>query len=211
MALSVRKDYAAAGPMQTPGSLDLHRWYLVEGLGRTVEQVAKTETSIKREVSADDIQASIDYVSEYQRRNDGSLLRAKTNEIMLSRLDKIGKTIDRALDAEKVVFVNRETGKVTKVPDFATQLKAVAESRNYIESVQPKTPFLVQNQQFNNGMPMSGSAGGASFEAILRKKRAEHGLLNSGGEIVDAEVTPEEELADEFKDLGGEDEGDDDE
>jgi len=186
----------------------LHHWFLVERGGMTVEQVAA-----KYNLTVFKVQESIDYVKEWQSRNSLSFLETKAIEVVMSQMDSIGKVHQRGMQAEKVVFVNQKTGRVKKMPDIAMQLKAVAEVRNLMATVQPKGPALQLNQQNNFGMPGGGGfAPGRSFEQILRQKREAKGLVNSqDAEIIEAEMTHAESLADEFKDLGGEDDGDEEE
>jgi hypothetical protein len=111
------------------------------------------------------------------------------------------------MKAEKVIFVDKETGKVKTHPDTAMRLKTVEQVRGMMETVQPKTPALQLNQQFNAGGIAGGGFGpGMSFEQILRKKREQIGLANEQ-EIEEAEVvSAEDEIADEFKDFGEDEE-----
>lgn len=192
--------------MPSPAGKDMRRWYQHKAQGMSVEEIARLE-----ETNPLNVQASLDYMDEWKLRNSLEILGTKAVEIAMRNMDEHGRTIQRGMKAEKVVYVNQATGKVKKAPDIAMQLKAAAENRALIETVQPKGPALQLNQQNNFGMPGGGGFGPtASFEAILRKKREEKGLVNSQeAEIIAAELTHEEAIADEFKDLGGEDDGDD--
>lgn len=195
-------------PVPTPGHTDLHRWFQAEALGMSVEQIAAKEGR-----KTFHIQASLDYVKEWKMRNRVDMIETKFVEVAFAQMDGVSKALSEGLKAEKVIHVNRETGEITKAPDIAMQLKSVAEVRSMVETVQPKTPGVQLNQQFNAGLTLNGMPAGNSFEAILRKKREARGLLNAqNDEAIDAEVSEAEQISDEFKDLGGDlDDEDDDE
>src|SRR5580658_3379599 len=181
--LSARRERAA-----------LHHWVQVEHFGKTMEQVAAEEKTTVMEV-----QRSINYVKEWQIGNSTALLQTKFIEIAMKRMESMGKVYDRGMKAEKVIFVNQKTGRVKKAPDIPMQLKTAEAVRGILETVQPKGPALQLNQQNNFGVPSSGGFGTTmSFEAILRKKREEKGLINSqDAEIIQAELTDAETIADE--------------
>lgn len=197
--------------LPAPGGLDLRRWFQYEGQGMSVTDIAAREGGTNPEI----VQASIDYIKEYQFRNQIGILNAKTVQVAMERLDDTSVAIKGALKAKKVVHVDRETGKVTQVEDHAMRLKAVAENRALIETMQPRTPGVMVNQQFNTAVAGGyGSGGGMSFESVLRRKRELKGLANEQDvETVDAELSHEEQIAKEFEDFGGDedDEGDEDE
>jgi hypothetical protein len=190
----------------SPGHTDLHRWFQAEGLGMSVEQIAAKE---KRKTWQ--VQASLDYVKEWKARNRVDMIETKFVEVAFAQMDEVSKALSEGLKAEKVIHVDRATGEVKQVPDIAMRLKTVDKVRNLVETAQPKTPGLQLNQQFNAGLTINGSPAGNSFEAILRKKREARGLLNAQSEeAIEAEMTHAEAVADEFKDLGGDDDGDED-
>lgn len=207
-ALAIVKPQARGGRrfMPSPGSADLRRWFMFDTLGMTEQAIAE-----KEKTNPLNVRDSIDYIKEWKFRNSTAMLDTKFVEVVMSQLDDVGKVYQRGMKAEKVVYVNQKTGKVKKMPDIAMQLKTAAEIRNAVDTIHPKGPLVQNNQQNNFGAAGGGGYGpGASFEAILRKKREEKGLLNSQDtEIMDAELTHEESVADEFKDFGGS--GDDDE
>jgi len=194
--------------MPSPGPTDLKRWYLMEVDGLSVDQIAAKQGRKPFEV-----QASIDYIKEWEFRNSMRMLNAKTVSVAMNNLDGVDRVFGQGLKADKVIFVNKETGAVKKAPDIATRLKTVESIRSFIETVQPKAPGLQLNQQFVGGQVAGGYGSAVSFESILRKKREARGLINSqDAEIIHAEMTHEEQIADEFKDFGGSgDDEDDDE
>lgn len=192
--------------MPSPSGADLRRWSQIEGMGMSADQVAAIEkTNILN------VQASLDYIKEWKMRNSTAMLETKAVEVAMAQMDDIGKLYQRGMKAEKVLFVHPKTGKVKKGPDIAMQLKTAGEVRALIETVQPKGPALQVNQQFNNGVGGTAFGSSVSFEAILRKKREEHGLANSQDvQIIEGELSHEEQIADEFKDFGGTDDDEDD-
>lgn len=195
------------GPLRNPGQTDLRRWFQIEGLQKTPEQVA-----VEEGVSPLTVQMSIDRIKEWTFQNQLSVLNVKAVQVLMSQMDGMSNVFQEGMKAEKVLFVDKQTGDVTKTPDTAMRLKTVTEIRSMMETVQPKTPALQLNQQFNGGGLGSGGFGpGMSFEAILRKKRGEVGLANEQ-EIEEAEVvTAKDEIEAEFQDFGGdEDDGDED-
>jgi hypothetical protein len=195
--------------MTKPTPADKRRWFLVEGNQKTVEQVA-----VEEGVSSLVVQTSIDRIRSWMFRNQLPVLTVSMVETILGQLEGMNKVFQQGMKAEKVIFVDKETGKVTKTPDTAMRLKTITEIRGLMETVQPRTPLVQTNQQFINGVSGGGNGYGPSmsFEAILRKKRGEVGLANEQ-EIAEAEiVTAEDELSNEFKDFGGdEDDGEEDE
>lgn len=192
--------------LPAPAGADLRRWFLYEGQGMSVNDIAAREGGAKPEV----VQASIDYIKEYQFRNQIGILNAKTVQVAMERLDDTNVAIEGALKAKKVVHVDRETGKVTQVEDHAMRLKAAAENRALIETMQPRTPGVMVNQQFNSSMAVNGygGGGGMSFESVLRRKRELKGMVNEQVETVEAELSHEEQVAKEFEDFGGDEEED---
>lgn len=188
-----------------PAGADLRRWFLYEGQGMSVIDIAAREGNTKPEI----VQASIDYIKEYQFRNHIGMLNAKTVQVAMERLDDVSTTLKGALKADKVVHVDRETGELKKAPDWGTRLKAAAENRAMIETMQPRTPGVMVNQQFNTAVAGYSGGGGMSFESVLRRKREMKGLANEQEvDTVDAELTHEEQIADEFKDFGGDEDDD---
>jgi hypothetical protein len=184
---------------------DFRRWFQVETLGMSIEQVA-----LKENCRVSTVEDSINRLKEWQFRNRISVLETKAIEVLMQRVDGMGEVYDRGMQAEKAVHVNRETGVATMVPDIAMQLKTVEGMRGLIETVQPKTPLVNSNTQYNLGVMVNGAPAGNSFEAILRKKREARGLLNSETEgSASAPQTHAEEIDAEFKDLGGDDDGED--
>jgi len=190
--------------LPTPAGADLRRWFLYEGQGMSVIDIAAREKSTSPEI----VQASIDYIKEYMFRHGSlQLLNAKTIQGAMERLDDVNVALKGALKAKKVVHVDRQTGKLTQVEDHATRLKAAAENRATIEMMQPRQPGAIINQQFNTAVSGMGGGGGMSFESVLRRKRESRGLLNEQEtEIIEAEVSQEEQIAEEFKDFGGDEE-----
>ena len=197
--------------MTKPTPADKRRWFLVEGNQKTVEQVA-----VEEGVSPLVVQTSIDRIRSWMFRNQLPVLTVSMVETLLDQIGGMSKVFQQGMKAEKVIFVDKETGKVKKAPDTAMRLKTITEIRGLMETVQPRTPLVQTNQQFINGVPGGENRYGPSmsFEAILRKKRGEVGLANEQ-EIAEAEiVTAEDELANEFKDFGGDEddeEGEEDE
>lgn len=192
--------------MPSPGPTDLKRWYMVECEGLSVEKIAAIQG---RKVF--EVQASIDYIKEWEFRNSMRMLNAKTISVAMNNLDGVNRVFGQGLKAEKVIFVNKETGKVKTAPDIATRLKTAESIRSFIETVQPKAPAVQFNQQVNGGQVSGGYGSAVSFESILRKKREQRGLINAqDAEIIHEEMTQEEQIADEFKDLGGDDDEDED-
>jgi len=193
--------------MPSPGDTDLRRWYMHDSLGLTEEQIAKRENT-----SVPIVQASLEYVKEWKFRNSSAFLDTKFIEIITDQLDDVALVYQRGMKATKVVHIDRETGKITSKPDMAMQLKTATEIRSAIETIHPKGPLIQNNQQNNFGSSGGGYGGGMSFEAILRKKREEKGLINSQeAQLIEAELTHEESIADEFKDFGGSGDDDDNE
>lgn len=215
-ALAIKRpgDYRRQGerrPMPSPGKTDLRRWFLFDTMQMTEQAIAD-----KEKTSVLNVHDSIEYIKEWKFRNSTAMLDTKFIEVVMSQMDDVGRVYQRGMKAEKVVHVNQKTGKVKKMPDIAMQLKTAAEIRSAVETVHPKGPALQFNQQNNIGVGGGGYGPGASFEAILRKKREEKGLLNSQeAEIIEGELTHAEQIQDEFKDFGGSDDdgddGDDDE
>lgn len=193
-----------------PAGADLRRWFLYEGQGMSVIDIAAREGNTNPDI----VQASIDYINEYKFRNQLSIVNAKFVQVAMEQLDDAGAAIKGAMKATKVIHVDRDTGKVKTAPDHAMRLKGVAETRAMIETMQPRTPGVMVNQQFNTAVAGYSGGGGMSFESVLRRKREMKGLANEQEvETVDAELTHDEQIADEFKDFGGDedDEGDEDE
>jgi hypothetical protein len=201
------KKQIAKRTMPNPAGRDLHRWFKYEGMGMTVDQIAQEEGS-----NVLTVQSSIDYMKEYKFRNQTSILEAKAVSVCMDQMDGMGEVLKRGMKAEKVIYVNKETGEAKTAPDIAMQLKAVDRVQSLIEKVQPKTPLLQSNTQVNFGIGGNGSGSGMSFEAVLRKKRGEKGLANEQEvEAIEAELTHEESVAKEFEDFGGDDEEGDEE
>ena len=199
-----RKKAPPLRQFQSPRAVDIRRWFQFRE-GSSIDQIAAQDGR-----SPTVIQESIDRVKEWKETNSLDMLSTKTIEVAMRQMESVGDVLQRGMNAEKVIFVNQATGRVKKAPDIAMQLKSVAEVRGLFETVQPKGPLLQNNTQNNFGSP--GFSGGStlSFEAILRKKREAKGLLNAqDAEIIHEEMTHEESVADEFKDLGGDDEDED--
>ena len=192
--------------LASPTEADLRRWFQIEGLQKTEAQLAAEEG-----VNPLTVKASIDRIKEWTFRNQLSVLNVKAVQVLMDQLDGVSTVFKDGMKAEKVIFVDKETGKVKTHPDTAMRLKTVEQVRGMMETVQPKTPLVQNNTQFNAGGIAGGGFGpGRSFEHILRKKREQIGLANEQ-EIEEAEVvSAEDEIADEFKDFGG-DEGEDEE
>lgn len=192
--------------MRSPGPTDLHRWFLYDCEGLSIDAIADLQN-----MDALVVQASIDYIKEWKFRNQMSLLNVKFVSIAMDNMDGINQQWKLGLKADKVIHVDRETGKIKKAPDTAMRLKTIDSIRNFVDTVTPKAPLVQNNTQFNNGQS-SGGGSSISFEAILRKKREQRGMLNSqDAEILHEELTAEEAIADEFKDFGGSDEDEEDE
>lgn len=194
--------------MPSPSGADLRRYFLVEQQGMSVDEVCRVERT-----NVLNVQASVDYVKEWKLRNSTAMLETKAIEVAMAQMDSAGLVLQRGMKAEKVVFVNQETGKIKKVPDIAMQLQTVDRVLRTIEITQPKSPLVQNNQQNVFGTPGGGFGSAVSFESILRRKREQKGLVNSQeAEIIQAEMTHAESVDAEFKDLGGaddEDEGED--
>jgi hypothetical protein len=194
--------------MPQPNAKDMSYWYLHEQRGLAVDEIANLKG-----VKSFAVQASLDYVQEWKHRNNLQNVEAKLNFEIMKSLDGVGKVLQEGMKAEKVVHIDRVTGKMKKVADHAMRVKVVAEVRALIDTAKPRTPAVQLNQQFNNGSPGGGGYGpGVSFEAILRKKREARGLLNSqSDEAVGPELSHADSVAEEFKDFcGDEDEEDED-
>lgn len=208
-AIVKREDWPRATErrrMPQPSSRDLRRLFLHEVRGMSIEEIATLEGQ-KTFV----IQASLDYIGEWKFRNQLSMLETHAISVAMKSLDGVGKVLEDGMKADKVVYVDRETGDIKTVPDHAMRLKTVAETRSLIETVQPKTPLVQNNTQFNNSLAVSGGSG-LSFEAVLRKKREQAGLANEQEiETVDAELASGPTIEEEFAEFGGDGGDEDDE
>jgi hypothetical protein len=190
--------------LASPTEADLRRWFQVEGLQKTEAQIAAEEG-----VNPLTVKASIDRIKEWTFRNQLSVLNVKAVQVLMDQLDGVSTVFKDGMKAEKVIFVDKETGTVKTHPDTAMRLKTVEQVRGMMETVQPKTPALQLNQQFNAGvMGGSGLGPGMSFEAILRKKREQAGLTNGQDIEEDEVITTEDEIYNEFKEFGGEEDDD---
>ena len=192
--------------MPAPEGKDLTRWFMFEGQGMSVADIAAREGTTPAKV-----QSSLDYIKQYMFRNQLQVLNAKTVQVAMERLDDSNVALKGALKAKKVVHIDRATGKITQVEDHATRLKAVAENRAMIEMMQPRQPGAIINQQFNTAFSgTNGTGGGMSFESVLRRKRELKGIVNEQEvDTESAELSHEEQIAEEFEDFGGTDTGDD--
>lgn len=184
---------------------DRRRWWLHIGKGMSVEEIASME-----KVAPTTIQGSIDCMEQYKFSMQNEMLHLKVVETALKQMDSVHVVLQESMKAKKVVHVNAETGKVTEVADTAMRLKAVETVRGFIETVQPKGPGIQLNQQFNNAGAGAGVSSGMSFEAVLRKKREERGMVNGQG-INDTEAveSAEDSVSREFADFGGDEEDED--
>jgi len=177
------------------------------GKGISVEEIASMEG-----VAPTTVQGSIDCMEHYKFSMQNEMLHMKVIETALEQMDGVKVVFRESMKAKKVVHVNAETGKVTEVADTAMRLKAVETLRGFMETVQPKGPGIQLNQQFNNGAAGAGISSGMSFEAVLRKKREERGMVNGQGiNESGVEESVEDSVAREFAEFGGdeEDESDD--
>lgn len=188
-----------------PSDTDLQIWFRYEILHESLEQIAAQKNK-----PITQIQNSIDFIQEWKFRNRLSVVESYAMSTIIKNMDGVDKAWQRGLVAEKVIHVDRDTGEVTKMPDVGMQLKAVESIKGFAETFQPKAPGLQLNQQFNGQSGGVSMSSGMSFEAVLRKKREQRGLANEQEIEMEAEVTPEDDLADEFEDFGGTD-GDDEE
>ena len=181
-----------------PGPADRRRHFLHVAQGLSIEEISGMEKASVLAVSQ-----SLQNVAEYKYSYSADMLDLKMTEVAMSQMEGVSEVFKNGLKAEKILFVDKETGDTKTAPDTAMQLKTVEAIRSFAETAKPKAPAVQLNQQFNNGQ-MGGPGGGPgmSFEAILRKKREQAGLKNEQDmETIDAEM--EEEEDDEFADFGG--------
>jgi len=184
--------------LPAPAGADLRRWFLYEGQGMSVQDIAAREKNTRPDI----VQASLDYIKEYMFRNQTQVLNAETVQMARERLGDASMALKGAMKADKVVHVDRETGKIKTVPDHAMRIKGVMETRRIIETMQPRQPGVMLNQQFNSNVAVNGYRPGMSFESRLRFLREKRGMKNEDeftGEIIEASddegSTVEEELA----------------
>ena len=186
---------------------DRRRWWLHVGKGLSVEEIANLE-----KVAPTTVQGSIDCMEMYKFSMQNEMLNMKVVETALQQMDSVGVVLQESMKAKKVVHVNAETGKIQEVADTAMRLKAVETVRSFIETIQPKGPGIQLNQQFNNGAAGAGISSGMSFEAVLRKKREERGMINGQGiNESGVEESVEDSVSREFAEFGGDEEDEDDE
>ncbi len=188
-----------------PGVADRKRWVMFKVHGKPVEEIANI-----CHCSPIAVQESIDYMEQYRLYYSNDLLETKIRETAMERMDAVGTVFDGGLKANK--SVQQRDGRSKSMPDWGTRLKTVETMKSLIESVQPKAAGIQLNQQFNNGQGGPGFGPGLSFEAMLRKKREAAGMANDQEvDIIDAEVSQEDEIEDEFADFGGSGDEDEDE
>ncbi len=182
-----------------PTAKDRERYFRYSAKGLSIEEIAAQDLC-----TVEYAQASIDIYERYKQSVSDEMVVMRINETVIGQMGGVNRVIGEGLKANKVVHVNKETGAVTERPDHAVRLKTVETVRGLVETVRPKVPGLQLNQQFNNGIPGQSIGSGMSFEAVLRKKREQKGLANEqSAEVVEAELTHEEEIAKEFADFGG--------
>jgi hypothetical protein len=104
-----KKREPAKRGMPQPSHIDLNRWYLHEYQGKSVDDIAKIQGKRPFEV-----QASLDYISEWKFRNQVALLDAKLVSVVMHEMDGMGKVLADGMKAEKVVHVNHDTGKIRR-------------------------------------------------------------------------------------------------
>jgi len=195
------KNRAAVKP--SPTESDRVRWVMFKAHGKPIEEIAALTGS-----TAIAVQKSINEMENYQSYFSVSALETKTIETVMNQMDGVGKVFNEGLKANKSISLGG--GKTKSVTDWGTRLKTAETIKSLMETVRPKGPGIQFNQQINTAEPGATFASGMSFEAMLRKKREQYGLANEQEvETVEAEISHEDSVADEFADFGGGDDDDD--
>lgn len=187
----------------TPTEADRVRWVMYKAHGKPIEEIAALMNCGPIEV-----QRSINEMENYQQYYSVSALETKTIETVMNQMDGVGKVFNDGLKANKTVPNGQ--GKTKSVTDWSTRIKTVETIKNLIETVRPRSPNFQLNQQINSGASSGGQfTSGMSFESLLRKKREQYGLANEQEvDVIEAEVSHEDSVADEFAEFGGNEDGD---
>jgi hypothetical protein len=162
------------------------------------------------ECSLPDAQRSILIVNAWLASVGTEIVTARANEQVLVGIEGVGKTLQEARRAERVIappIIDEDTGAVLRpaltVPDHATRLDAVRAAGEFHEHFTPKSKGTTLNVgvQTNVNNP-SGAPGTRSFEQRVREKRVQRGLSNDAtipDAVVDeTDAAPDNELEGEY-------------
>lgn len=170
-------------PQSVASEQDYRRYWAVGG-GQSLAAIAKAESVEESEIEASLLRVRTD-IEQFSATSASTLLR----KMIFRRLEQVDAAVVEALGAtklegRKVVLINEETGKVTRLedtyerPDHDTRLRAMDSVTRMLAVVQPRDPavqitsnsqtnILNQAPQLPSGAPGLGQ-GLASPEAVIR-------------------------------------------